>query len=45
MLVTGNMNPESRIAGWKIRKLVMKASCWVVEIVEMRRPSPRPDKR
>ncbi len=44
-VVTGNMNPDSRMAGMKIRNVVMKASCCVAAMVEIRSPMPSPDSR
>ncbi len=45
MLLTGNMKPESRMVGMKMRKVAMKASCCVLEMVEMSSPRPSAESR
>ncbi len=41
MLLTGNMKPDNRIVGMKIRNVTMNACCWVRDTVEISSPRPR----
>ena len=39
MLIIGNINPESKLAGRKKRNVDITASCWVADIVEIKIPT------